>query len=199
MIDILQTQKSHHPSAGMFQEFGKWFVAPYPKFIEGLFRSYVHICTLQYIYGPASLGTPPPQPMVMGLHSSAPVPLPPCGVGGGGWWWWWKKLYMYVYECTVKPYNKKLFQSCQTLADFLTGRVPLRNLSRSPDSQSTFLNPSVLLVLPTASRLKSHLPKILLRRGRIFCLAPCLCAAGALYKAPLATGSQDPCSCSQAL
>ena len=57
------------------------------------------------IYGPASLGTPPPHPMVMGLHSSAPVPLPPCGVGGvggvggGGWWWWWKKLYMYVYEC----------------------------------------------------------------------------------------------------
>ena len=50
---------------------------------------------------PASLG-PPPHPMVMGLHSSAPVPLPPCGVGGvggGGWWWWWKKLYMYVYEC----------------------------------------------------------------------------------------------------
>ena len=39
--------------------------------------------------------------MVMGLHSSAPVPpQPPCGVGGGGWWWWWwKKLYMYVYEC----------------------------------------------------------------------------------------------------
>ena len=51
-----------------------------------------------FIYGPASLGTPPPHPMVMGLHSSAPVPLPPCGVGGGGWWWW-KKLYMYVYEC----------------------------------------------------------------------------------------------------
>ena len=31
--------------------------------------------------------------------------------------------------CTVKPYNKKLFQSCQTLADFLTSRVPLRNFS----------------------------------------------------------------------
>ena len=30
---------------------------------------------------------------------------------------------------TVKPYNKKLFQSCQTLADFLTSRVPLRNFS----------------------------------------------------------------------
>ena len=54
-------------------------------------------------------------------------------------------------------------------------------------------------MLPTASRLKSHLPKILLRRGRIFCLVPCLCSADALYKAPLATGSQDPCSCNQAL
>ena len=40
-------------------------------------------------------------------------------------------------------------------------------------------------MLPTASRLKSHLPKILLRRGRIFCLVPCL-------------WSQDPCSCNQA-
>ena len=74
-----------------------------------------------YIYGPASLGTPPPHPMVMGLYSSAlvpPSPLwcgwwwvvvyppPPCGVGGvggGGWWWWWKKLYMYVYECISTP------------------------------------------------------------------------------------------------
>ena len=87
---------------------------------------------------------------------------------------------------TVKPYNKKLFQSCQTLADFLTGQSTFKKFFRSPDSQSTFLNPSVLLVLPTASRLKSHLPKILLRRGRIFCLVPCL-------------WSQDPCSCNQAL
>ena len=46
------------------------------------------IIKIMCIYGPASLGTsPPPHPMVMGLHSSAPVPLPPVVwvvVGGGG-------------------------------------------------------------------------------------------------------------------
>ena len=61
-----------------------------------------------YIYGPASLGTPPPPCGVGGVG----------GVGGGGWWWvvwvvvggggwcwwwWWKKFYMYVYECISTP------------------------------------------------------------------------------------------------
>ena len=44
-------------------------------------------------------------------------------------------------------------------------------------------------MLPTASRLKSHLPKILLRRGRIFCLCPA-CVLQKPYKAPLATGKK---------
>ena len=62
-----------------------------------------------YIYGPASLGTPPPHPMVMGLHSSAPVPPSPpvvwvvwVVVGGGGGGRSCTCMYMNVYvwyEC----------------------------------------------------------------------------------------------------
>ena len=44
-------------------------------------------------------------------------------------------------------------------------------------------------MLPTASRLKSHLPKILLRRGRIFCLCPAR-VLQTPYKAPLTTGKK---------
>ena len=62
-----------------------------------LFRSAVFKKCI-YIWASIARYPPPPHPMVMGLHSSAPVPLPPSGGGGGGWWWW-KKLYMYVYEC----------------------------------------------------------------------------------------------------
>ena len=39
---------------------------------------------------------------------------------------------------TVKPYNKKLSQSCQTLANFLPGRVPLRNFSRAQTLKAHF-------------------------------------------------------------
>ena len=41
--------------------------------------------------------------MVMGLHSSAPVPLPPCGVGGvgGGGGWWWVVVVVVVVEEVV--------------------------------------------------------------------------------------------------
>ena len=52
------------------------------------------------VYGPASLGTPPPTPTPwLWVCIVAPQYLPPpCGVGGGGWWW--KKLYMYyVFVC----------------------------------------------------------------------------------------------------
>ena len=55
-----------------------------------------------------------------------------------------RHMFILTFNTTVKPYKKL--------------------------SQSTSRNPSVLIVLPTASRLKSHSPKILLRRGRIFCL-----------------------------
>ena len=72
---------------------------------------------------------------------------------------------------------------------FLAGKSTFKNFFQGPDSQSTFLNPSVLIVLPTASRLKSHLPKILLRRGRIFCLCPAR-VLQTPYKAPLTTGKK---------
>ena len=39
---------------------------------------------------------------------------------------------------TVKPYNKKLSQSCQTLANFLPGRVHLRNFSRAQTLKAHF-------------------------------------------------------------
>ena len=39
---------------------------------------------------------------------------------------------------TVKPYNKKLSQSCQTLANFLPGRVPLRNFTRAQTLKAHF-------------------------------------------------------------
>ena len=61
-----------------------------------------------------------------------------------------RHMFILTFNTTVKPYKKL--------------------------SQSTSRNPSVLIVLPTASRLKSHSPKILLRRGRIFACAvlpPC--------------------------
>ena len=60
-----------------------------------------------YIYGPASLGTPPHHPMVMGLHSSAPVPSPPLWCGWCGWWWVvveevvYVCIWMYMYGMNV--------------------------------------------------------------------------------------------------
>ena len=59
-----------------------------------------------FLYGPASLGTPPPPTPWLWVCIVAPqYPPPPCGVGGvgGGGWWWWKKFYMYVYECISTP------------------------------------------------------------------------------------------------
>ena len=74
---------------------------------------------------------------------------------------------------TVKPYNKKLSQSCQTLANFLLGKVPLRNFFQGPDSQSTFLNPNVLIVVADGQPPEKPLaqnPNY--AAGRIFCLCP---------------------------
>ena len=53
------------------------------------------------IYGSASLGTPPPHPMVMGLHSSAPVPPPPPVVWCGWCGWWWVVVVVVVVEEVV--------------------------------------------------------------------------------------------------
>ena len=49
-----------------------------------------------------------------------------------------KGLKLSPHEATVKPYNKKLSQSCQTLANFLPGRVPLRNFSRAQTLKAHF-------------------------------------------------------------
>ena len=52
--------------------------------------------TYIYIYGPASLGTPPsPHPMLMGLYSSALVPPPPL------WCGWWLVVVVVVVEEVV--------------------------------------------------------------------------------------------------
>ena len=41
-------------------------------------------------------------------------------------------------ESTVKPSNKKLTHSCQTLADFLMGKGALRNFSRGETLRAHF-------------------------------------------------------------
>ena len=89
-----------------FQDFEVWINMKIYKHVP-----IWHVCIDIYIYGPASLGTPPPtHPMVMGLYSSAPVPPSPpvvwvvwVVVGGGGGGRSCICMYMNVYvwyECT---------------------------------------------------------------------------------------------------